>query len=88
MSKDNRSLYIITRDIEEHDICEDNFWKNLLIFTDSKEALNELNNIYNNTPDFKHYNYHIKVYDKINNKYVISHKTYYHQKGYSKKDNS
>lgn len=85
MSRDNNSLYIITRDIDEDDINEVNFWKKLLIFTDSREALNELDNIYKNTPNFKHYNYHIKVYDKINNKYVISHKTYYHQQGYSSK---
>jgi hypothetical protein len=85
MSKDSKSLYIITRDIQENDVDDLNFWKNLLIFTNSQEALNELDNIYKNTPDFKYYNYHIKVYDKINNKYVVSHKTYYHQRGYSSK---
>ena len=79
---DNK-LYIITRDIEENDACEESFWKELLMFSDLQEALHELNNIYKNTPDFKCYNYHIKVYDKINKKYVISHQTYYHQRGYS-----
>ena len=79
---DNK-LYIIVRDIEEDDACEASFWKDLLIFSDLHEALNKLNEIYKNTPDFKYYNYHIKVYDKINNKYIVSHHTYYHQKGYS-----
>ena len=82
MSEDNK-LYIITRDIEENDAYEESFWKELLMFSDLQEALHELNNIYKNTPDFKCYNYHIKVYDKINKKYVISHQTYYHQRGYS-----
>jgi len=82
MSEYNK-LYIITHDIEKHDACEPNFWKNLLIFTDIHEALNELNEIYKKTPDFKSYNYHIKVYDKINKKYIVSHQTYYHQRGYS-----
>jgi len=78
MSEDNK-LYIITRDIEENDACQESFWKELLMFSDLQEALHELNNLYKNTPDFKYYNYHIKVYDKINKKYVISHQTYYHQ---------
>lgn len=78
MSEDNK-LYIITKDIEENDACEESFWKELLMFSDLQEALHELNNLYKNTPDFKYYNYHIKVYYKINKKYVISHQTYYHQ---------
>ena len=81
MSKNK--LYIITRDIEENDIYKDKFWKGLLMFTDLHEALNELNKIYQTNPNFKYYNYHIKVYDKINNKYIPSHQTYYPQKGYS-----
>jgi hypothetical protein len=81
MSKEN--IYIITRDIEEYDVCEESFWKELLIFSDLHEALNELNEIYLKTPDFKHYNYHIKVYYKINKKYIVSNLIYYHQLGYS-----
>jgi len=80
-----KKLYIITRDIEEKDVNDNDFWKSLLMFTDLHEALHELNEIYKKTPDFKHYNYNIKVYDRINNKYTKSHQTYYHQKGYSSK---
>lgn len=79
----NNKLYIITRDIEEDVVCEEKFWSQLLIFSDLHEALNKLNEIYNNTPDFKNFNYHIKVYDKINKKYMVSHQNYYHQIGYS-----
>lgn len=76
-------IYIITRDIEEDDSCEEFFWEELLIFSDLHESLNKLNEIYKNTPDFKFYNYHIKVYDKIDKKYILSHQRYYHQLGYS-----
>ena len=82
MSEHNK-LYIITRDIEENDICQENFWRELLIFADLHEALNKLNDIFKKTPDFKDYNYHIKVYDKINKTYIVSHQNYFHQTGYS-----
>jgi hypothetical protein len=76
-------IYIITRDIEDYDVCDESFWKEVLIFSDLPEALNELNEIYKKTPDFKYYNYHIKVYYKINKKYIVSNETYYHKLNYS-----
>ena len=76
MSEDKK-LYIITRDIEEDDVCEEKFWEELLIFCDFDEALNKLDETYENTPDFKHFNYHIKVYDKIGKKYVLSNRKYH-----------
>lgn len=82
MSNCNK-LYIIVKDIEENDADENDFLESLQIFTDLKEALNELDNIYKKDPYFKYYNYHIKVFNKINNKYIITHQTYYHQTGYS-----
>ena len=82
MSSSNK-LYIIVRDIEEDDAESNDFLCNLRIFIDLKEALNELDNLYKTCPYFKYYNYHIKVFNKINNKYIITHQTYYHQIGYS-----
>jgi hypothetical protein len=76
-------IYIITRDIEDDDVCEESFWKELAIFSDLREAVNELNEIYNKTPDFKYYNYHIKVYYKINKKYIVSNEIHYHKLAYS-----
>lgn len=81
MSED-KYIYIITKDIEEDDACDDNIWKELLIFSDLPEALNQLSELYKNKHDFKYYNYHIKVYVKVNNKYLCCHQRYYHQKGY------
>lgn len=76
-------IYIITRDIEEGDVSEDSFWEELLIFSDLHEALTELNEIYKKTPDFKYYNYHIKVYYKTNKKFIVSNEIHYHQLSYS-----
>ena len=83
MSNNNNLLYVIVRDIDEYDADDKNFWENLQIFTNLKDALKELNNINKMEPLFKYYNYHIKTYIKINNKYILSHQTYYYQKCYS-----
>jgi len=76
MPEDNK-LYIITRDIKDYDACEEKFWSELLIFSDLDEALNNLTDILKTSPDCKHYNYHIKVYDKINKKYIVSYQNFY-----------
>jgi len=80
---EDTKLYIITRELIEGGVCEDKFWRELLIFSDLHEALNKLNDIFKKNPDFNPYNCYIKVYDKINKKYVVSHQNYYHQIGYS-----
>lgn len=78
---DNK-IYFISQDIYSEEDSEE-FWKNMKIFTNLKDALDELDQIYNNTPDFKWSGYCVRTLTKIDNKYVNSHETYYHQKGYS-----
>ena len=45
MSNNNNLLYVIVRDIDEYDADDKNFWENLQIFTNLKDALKELNNL-------------------------------------------
>ena len=41
-------------------------------YADLEKAKNELKNIYNKTPDYKYDNYHIVVYNLIDNEYINS----------------
>lgn len=78
----NNKIYFISQDIYSEEDSEE-FWKNMKIFTNLKDDLDELNEISNNEPVFKWGGYYVRTLTKINNKYVNTHETYYHQKGYS-----
>jgi hypothetical protein len=49
--------------------CNDVIYR---LYTDLEKAKNELKNIYNRTPDYKYDNYHIAVYNLIDNEYINS----------------
>jgi hypothetical protein len=44
----------------------------IAFYADLEKAKNELKNIYNRTPDYKYDNYHIAVYNLIDNEYINS----------------
>jgi hypothetical protein len=78
------SLYIIVKksyigemkDVYDEKInVEDPF-----IFYNLNDALNELRRIYSATPNLMYDSYHIKVYQKQYQKFILTHHTYYHQK--------
>lgn len=46
------------------------------LYTDLEKAKNELKNIYNKTPDYKHHCYQINVYNLVDNEYIITNITY------------
>ena len=74
-------LYVIVFDtnfIEQDE--NEKFWKELNIFTNLDDALLELKNLYNTICEFKFVNYHIKVYIKNNNKYLLSNEIHYFNK--------
>ena len=78
----NNKLYFISKNLFSEEES-DYFWKNFEIFTDLKDALDKLNKLYKNTSDFKSHGFCVKTLIKQDNKYIRSHQTYYHQKGYS-----
>ena len=46
------------------------------IYDNLEKAKQQLKNIYDNTPDYKHYGYKIMVYNFHENEYIISNITY------------
>jgi len=46
------------------------------IYTDLEVAKNELKNIYNKTPDYKHFGYKILLYTLVENKYKFTNRIY------------
>ena len=72
-------LYFISKDLYSEEESN-NFWKEFEIFTDLKDALDKLNQLYENTPDFKWHGFCVKTLIKHDNKYIRSHQTYYYQK--------
>lgn len=48
-------------------------------YNDLERAKRELIDIFDKTPDFKHYGYKIIVYKLIENEYVMTKKTYTYQ---------
>lgn len=75
-------LYFISQDVFSHELVEE-FINNITIYTNLKDALDELNKIYNNAPDSKLYGFCVRTLIKKDDKYIQGHDTYYHQKGYS-----
>ena len=61
----SNQLFVITND---DGIC--GFYSKL------EKAKNELKNIYQETPDYKHFGYRINVYELVNNEYIITNKIY------------
>jgi hypothetical protein len=78
----HNKLYFISQDVYTQEFTEQ-FLNNITIYANLKDALDELNKIYNNTPDFKWYGFCVRTLIKIKDKYIQGHETYYHQKGYS-----
>jgi hypothetical protein len=75
-------LYYISHDVYSQELCQD-FFKNIIFYINLKDALDELDNIYKKDLNLKWYGFCIKTLIKKENKYIQSHETYYHQKGYS-----
>ena len=49
------------------------------VFYNLNDALNELRQIYKTNANLLYDSYHIKVYIKKDNKFILTHHTYYHQ---------
>ena len=75
-------LYVISQEIYSEEESE-NFWNNFAIYINLKDALAELNELHLSRSDFKYCNFCVRTLIKKENKYIFSHETYYHQKGYS-----
>ncbi len=75
-------LYFISKNIYygQEDI---DFYKNIKIFVNLKDALDELNKISKILSNFKYNDFCIRSLIYKDNKYIQTHETYYHQKGYS-----
>jgi len=52
-------------------------------YTNIKDALDELNRLYETEQDFTQNNYLVRCLERKENNYVINHETYYCQKRYS-----
>ena len=78
----NNKLYFISKDICHEEEIE-LVLKNYKIFYKLKDALDELNTLYNTNSPVESYRFCVRTLGQKDNKYIQTHETYYHQKGYS-----
>jgi hypothetical protein len=78
----NSKLYFISKIncIEEE---PDYYLKECKMFINLKDALEELNSQCKNGIHCKYCDFCVRTLTKVENKYIQTHETYYHQKGYS-----
>ena len=70
-------IYFVSQDLYSEEDSEV-FWGNMNLYTNLQDALDKLNNIYNNEPEFKWGGYCVRTFAKMNNIYVNTNEVYYH----------
>lgn len=78
----NNKLYFISRTLNSNlgTVKTD---KIKPVYSNIKDALDELNRLYETEQDFTQNNYLVRCLERKENNYVINHETYYCQKRYS-----